>query len=143
MGAKSEAGWYTSLEGTRGAPRLVMYHRSVAAVTAVQCCMSGRRFATDLSGVISREIHGPVRGVSRKMMCPCVMCGDHDSVHLSSLANIVSVSLWTKDKQHLELIFWSPSRHPSMKSIKETATTGTSKNFSMENLALLICQKTN
>ena len=53
-----------------------MYHRSVAAVAAVHCCMSGRRFATDLSGVISREIHGPVRGVSRKMMCPCVMCGD-------------------------------------------------------------------
>ena len=76
-----------------------------------------------------------------QLQCPCVMCGDHDSVHLSSLANIISVSLWTKNKQHLQLIFWSPSRHPSMKSIKETATTGTSKNFSMENLALLICQK--
>ena len=69
MGAKSEAGWYTSLEGTRGAPRLVMYHRSVAAVTAVQCCMSGRRFDTSLSGLISREMHGPMRGVSRRMMC--------------------------------------------------------------------------
>ena len=53
-----------------------MYHRSVAAVAAVHCCMSGRRFATDLSGLISREIHGPVKGVSRRMMCSCVMCGE-------------------------------------------------------------------
>ena len=65
MGAKSEAGWNTRREGIRGAPGLVMYQRSVAAVTAEQCCMSGRRFfcETEISGLMSREIHGPVRGV--------------------------------------------------------------------------------
>ena len=68
MGAKSEAGWNTSREGMRGAPGLVMYQRSVAAVTAEQRCMSGRRFDTEVSGLMSREMHGPVRGVRRRMM---------------------------------------------------------------------------
>ena len=69
MGAKSEAGWYTSLEGTRGAPGLVTYHRSVAAVTSVQRWINGRRLDTDVIGLISREIHGPISGVRRKMIC--------------------------------------------------------------------------
>ncbi len=38
------------------------------AVTAEQCCMSGRRFDTEVSGLMSREMHGPVRGVRRRMI---------------------------------------------------------------------------
>ena len=69
IGAKLEAGWYISLEGTRGAPGLVTYHRSVAAVTSVHRWISGRRLDTDVSGLISRETHGPESGVRRRMIC--------------------------------------------------------------------------
>ena len=68
MGAKSEASWNTRREGIRGAPGLVMCQRSVAAVTAEQCCMIGRRFETEMSGLMSREIQGPVRGVRRRII---------------------------------------------------------------------------
>ena len=74
IGAKSETGWNTSREGMRGAPGLVMYQRSVAAATAEQRCMSGRRFATETSGLMSREIQGPVRGVRRRMIRSWEIC---------------------------------------------------------------------
>ena len=57
-----------SRAGVRGAPGLVMYHRSVAAATAEQRCMSGRRLDMEMAGLMLREIHGPARGVRRRMM---------------------------------------------------------------------------
>ena len=57
-----------SRAGIRGAPGLVMYQRSVAAAMAEHRCMSGRMLAMEMVGLMLREIHGPARGVRRKMM---------------------------------------------------------------------------
>ena len=74
-GAKSEAGSRMNLALMRGAPALVTYQRSDAAVIFETCCMSGRRLEMQSEGSMFREMHGPDRGVSRRMMQLEVMCG--------------------------------------------------------------------
>ena len=52
----------------RGAPGLVIYQRSVAAATPEHRCMSGRRLAMEMAGLMLREMQGPARGVRRRMI---------------------------------------------------------------------------
>ena len=59
----------------RGAPALLTYQRSDAAVIFETCHMSGRRLEMQSKGSMFREMHGPDRGVSRRMMQLEVMCG--------------------------------------------------------------------
>ena len=63
-----------SRAGVRGAPGLVTYHKSVAAVMAEQRCMRGRRQDMEIDGSMLREMHGPTRGVRRRMMQSWEMC---------------------------------------------------------------------
>ena len=74
-GAKSEAGSRMNLALMKGAPALVMYQMSDAAVIVETCCMSGRRLEMLSEGVMFKEMHGPERGVSRRIMQSEVMCG--------------------------------------------------------------------
>ena len=62
MGAKSEAGNRISLALIDGAPVLVTYQRSEAAVMMETCCMSGKRLEMRSEGSMFREMHGPERG---------------------------------------------------------------------------------
>ena len=57
-----------NLAGGRGAPELVTYHRSEAAVIAEERCMSGTRQDMESDGSMLREMHGPARGVRRRIM---------------------------------------------------------------------------
>ena len=63
-----------NLAGVRGAPELVTYHRSVAAVIAEKRCMSGTRQDMESDGSMFREMHGPARDVRRRMMQSWAMC---------------------------------------------------------------------
>ena len=63
-----------NLTGVRGAPELVTYHRSVAAVTAEERCMRGSREDMESDGSMLREMHGPERGVRRRIMQLWAMC---------------------------------------------------------------------
>ena len=66
-GAKSEVGSRINLALMRGAPALVTYQRSDAAVIFETCCMSGRRLEMWIEGSMFRDMHGPEKGVSRRM----------------------------------------------------------------------------
>ena len=74
-GAKSEAGSRMFLALIDGAPVLVTYQRSEAAVMIETWCMSGKRLEMLIEGSMLREMQGPERGVSRRMMQSEVMCG--------------------------------------------------------------------
>ncbi len=67
-GAKSEAGCNMSFAGVRGASELVTYQRSVAAVIPETRCVSGTRLEMLSDGLMFKEMHGPARGVRRRMM---------------------------------------------------------------------------
>ena len=54
--------------GVRGAPGLVTYHKSEAAVTTERRRIRGRRSDMEIPGSMLREMHGPTRGVRRRMM---------------------------------------------------------------------------
>ena len=62
-----------SRAGVRGALGLVTHHKSVATVTAEQRCMRGRS-DMEIAGSMLREMHGPTRGVRRRMMQSWEMC---------------------------------------------------------------------
>ena len=65
-GAKSEAGSRMNLALMKGAPALVTYQRSDAAVIFETCCMSGRRLEMWIEGSMFRDMHGPDRSDVRK-----------------------------------------------------------------------------
>ena len=67
-GEKLDAGRRISPRGSRGAPLLVMYHRSVAAATAEERCISGKRSATGVEGRAVSVRQGPESGVRRRRM---------------------------------------------------------------------------
>ena len=73
-GAKSEAGSDMSLADVRGAPVLVTYQRSEAAVIPETHCISGMRLEILSEGSMFKEMYGPERGVRRKIMRSEVMC---------------------------------------------------------------------
>ena len=66
-GAKSEAGSRMNLALMKGAPALVTYQMSDAAVIFETCCMSGRRLEMWIEGSMFRDMHGPDKGVSRRI----------------------------------------------------------------------------
>ena len=74
-GAKSEAGCNMSFADVRGASELVTYQRSEAAVIPETRCMSGMRLDILSDGSMFKEMHGPARGVRRRMMQSWEMCG--------------------------------------------------------------------
>ena len=74
-GAKSEAGSVMSFADVRGASVLVTYQRSEAAVIPETRCMSGMRLDMLTEGSMFKEMHGPARGVRRRMMQSEEMCG--------------------------------------------------------------------
>ena len=74
-GAKSEAGNRMCLALIDGAPVLVTYQRSEAAVIIETCCISGRRLEMLSEGSMFQEMHEAERGVSRRMMQSEVICG--------------------------------------------------------------------
>ena len=74
IGAKLEAGSGMSLADMRGAPVLVTYQRSEAAVIPETRCISGMRLEILSEGSMFKEMHGPERGVSRRIMQSEVMC---------------------------------------------------------------------
>ena len=67
IGAKLEAGSGMSLADMRGAPVLVTYQRSEAAVIPEMRCISGMRLEILSEGSMLKEMHGPERGVSRRI----------------------------------------------------------------------------
>ena len=74
MGAKSEAGSEMYLALMSGAPVLVTYQRSEAAVMSETCCISGSKSEMMCEGSILREMQGPDRGLRRRMMRSEQMC---------------------------------------------------------------------
>ena len=75
IGAKSEAGSDTCAAGVRGAWVLVIYQRSEADVTPEMRCMSGMRLDILSDGSMFKEMHGPARGVRRRIIQSWVTCG--------------------------------------------------------------------
>ena len=74
IGVKLEAGSGMSLADMRGAPVLVTYQMSEAAVIPETRCISGMRLEMMSEGSMFKEMHGPERGVSRRRIQSEVMC---------------------------------------------------------------------
>ena len=73
-GEKRDAGRRISPRGSRGAPLLVMYHKSVAAATAEERWISGKRSATGVEGGAVSVRQGPESGVRRRRMRSWEVC---------------------------------------------------------------------
>ena len=74
-GAKPAAGKVMSLAGVRGASVLVTYQRSEAAVISEIRRIRGMRLDILSDGLMFKEMHGPARGVRRRIIQSWVTCG--------------------------------------------------------------------